>query len=303
MFMRSDRVGHFALTPDEFKRGDPRALFRLLVATTLFQRRQDQQVMRILRDMRPDRVAELSSVSGLQTLAETSPCDLLRNQAVLLGDCDLGKDANGEGTCGRRPHLDCHLKQHTVWLKRYGHFGKVPTSAALMLREVGAPDLGALYRRIVETKATRRERSEALENALRTSWRISEKIAAMFLSMLSNPDLGSTPPWRELDHSYFVAVDSNTDLYLKSVGYSGAGTYSARREFLWSLAERIDLRRLKPGLQSYNPRIVQQAAYLFMSATNRRHADVDCSRDRPSTCGACPTALQTRCPVVQSASA
>jgi hypothetical protein len=94
-----------------------------------------------------------------------------------------------------------------------------------------------------------------------------------------------------------VVIDSNVDLFLSSIGYRGHGTYAARRGFVRSLAERIDLRRLNPRLRSFNPRLVQQAMYLFMSATNRRAARRDCSHEGARACRACPAALRSRCPV------
>lgn len=301
MFQRPDLVGSFAVTADEWRRGDAKALFRVLVATTLFQRRQDQQVMRILRGMTATRAREVASSRRLLKLVDESPCEMTQTQRALVENCDLDKSVNGEGVCSRNPTVPCHLKQHTVWLKRYGHFGKVPTSVALMLREHEVNDLDQLYRTAVQRHDSPRTRSEALDQRLRTVWRVNEKIAAMFLSMACNPDLSSDdPPWHEIDHTYFVVIDSNTDLFLDSVGYGGTGTYAARREFIWELAKRIDLSTLKASVSAYNPRLVQQAAYLFMSQVNRRTAAVDCWRGGIKACAACPKILRARCAVRNS---
>lgn len=43
MFQRMELVGRFSVTVDKWQRGDPQALFRVLVATMLFQRRQDHR--------------------------------------------------------------------------------------------------------------------------------------------------------------------------------------------------------------------------------------------------------------------
>lgn len=296
MFMQPSLVGFFSLSAEEFERGNSRALFRLFVATILFQRRQDQQILRILRGLSAPRVRELTSVSGLLRMARNSPCRCVRTQALLLEECDLTKDAEGRGICRTRAPVRCHLKRHSEWLRRYGHFGKVPTSASFMLQDAGASSMSALYENTVRLHREPRARAEVLADTLQRAWRVSEKISGMFLSMVTNPDLSSlVPPWREVDWSCFVAIDSNTDELLRSIGYSGARTYSARRLFLRKLADRVDLKRLKHSVTSYNPRIVQQAAYMFMSKANRSASPMDCWRN--GNCRRCTRQLRTRCPV------
>jgi hypothetical protein len=87
--------------------------------------------------------------------------------------------------------------------------------------------------------------------------------------MVSDPDLSAEPPpWTGIDHTYFVVIDSNTDLFLKSIGYCGAWTYDARRAFIFALTER--LARAGASLAALGPRIVQQAMYTFMSRVNRQ---------------------------------
>jgi hypothetical protein len=296
-FMAHELVGEFAISPEEFRTGASPALFRLLVATTMFQRRQDQQVLRILRGMSRDQVSELTSPRRLVSLAEQCACPRARSQATLISECDLYKDDLRRGTCRAAPQVECHLKRHAVWLKRYGHFGKVPTSAALMLQEAGARTVSDLYRSCLKNHDSPRDRAQALEATLSNTWRVSQKIAAMFLSVLSNPDLGSvSPPFRDLDWTYFVVIDSNTDLFLRSIRYVGPWTYAARREFIWGLAAQIDLSKHKSTVSPYNPRIVQQAAYVFMSRSNRRASLRDCWRIGPGNCSRCPQPLRTRCP-------
>jgi hypothetical protein len=148
-------------------------------------------------------------------------------------------------------------------------------------------------------------RARALEAALSSAWRVNQKIASMFLSAVTNPDLSrGTAPWaRGVDWTYFVVVDSNVDLFLTSIGYRGGSSYDARREFICALARRIDLRELDHRLHQYNPRVVQQALYLFMSSANRRATQDDCMHSGASACRACPASLARRCPVRRSASA
>ena len=302
MFMDPSKVGAFAIAPAEFARGDARGLFRLLVACSMFQRLRDQQILRILREMPPATASEIGNADTLLSLVDASACEQIKTTATLREACDLAKDARGQGCCDVAPTLPCHLKRHTVAMKRYGHFGKVPTSIALSLRERGVDSLTELYRTILRTVRTRRERAVALEVALCSAWRVHQKIASMFLSLVCNPDLSENPPWTDgIDWTYYVVVDSNVDLFLASIGYGGLKTYDARREFLWSVARTIRLRDLDPSLHDYNPRLIQQALYLFMSGANRRMAASDCMHRSPAPCGTCPRPLTMRCPVsVQS---
>jgi len=302
MFCDPSRVGAFAVPPVALRRGDGAALFAILFMTAMFQRRQDVQILRILRGIEAADARELADGRRLLTLVDGSTCAHLRSTAALHEHCDLTKDPRTRvGCCTANPGVTCHLKRHTVLLKRYGHFGKVPTSLALVLREAGAPDLGALRTAVFRRVRDPAVRARALEAALSRAWRVSQKIASMFLSAVSNPDLGAAPWSKGVDWTYFVVVDSNVDLFLASVGYRGGRSYDARREFIQALARRIDLRRLDPRLQVYNPRLVQQAIYLFMSVANRRATAADCMHLGPAACACCPRTLALRCPVRRNA--
>lgn len=298
MFADPSRVGHFAVTPKELRRPDPQAYFRLLVATTMFQRRQDVQIQRVLRGISADDVEGLTHAHRLMESATTCLCPRARSLAAVLDECDLTKTPTGVATCASAPDVSCVLKRHTVLLKRYGHFGKVPTALAHAIHEAGAVDLPSLYAASVATSSGPADAAERLEGALTRAWRVSDKIAAMYLSMLTNPDLADGPvPWADgLDWTRWVVIDSNVDLFLKATAYTGTWTYAARREFLSDVAAEIDLAALKPGLRSFNPRVVQQAIYLFMSVTNRRASARDCSHVGEVACGACPSTLAFICP-------
>ena len=303
MFCRRDRVGEFAVDQDALKAGEPAALFRLLVTMTMFQRRSDLQIMRVLQGIEADDAQEMTDAERLLALADNG-CEHSRTLDALLRRCDLAKSKETRlGICGRNPAMRCHLKHHTELLKRYGHFGKMPTSVALMLRANQVPDLRVLRRAVWSRTDDPTTRAVALGEALSRAWRISEKIASMFLSAVSNKDLnGPLAPWAEgVDASHFVVVDSNVDLYLAAIGYSGPKTYRARREFVQALARRVCLDWISPGLDSYNPRIVQQGVYMFMSESNRRANDRDCSLSEPSPCGTCPPILAAPCPRRRSA--
>jgi hypothetical protein len=299
MFCDPAKVGAFAADRAALAAGEATALFRVLVATAMFQRRQDQQILRILRGMPAASAAEITDANRLRSLARRSPCPYVKTVGDLRERCDLTKHpTTGRGVCSAQPTVACHLKLHTVVLKRYGHFGKVPTSIALSLEEGGARDLPGLFRKVIAQYRTRLARAVALETALCEAWRVNQKIASMFLSAITNPDLspGHTVPWAErIDWTYFVVVDSNVDLFLASIGYRGPSSYDARRAFVTAIAARIDLRRLSRHIHASNPRIVQQAMYLFMSAANRRTLVGDCSHLGPLACRRCPPVLANRC--------
>lgn len=291
------RVGAFALDLDALAAGDPPTLFKLLIATTLFQRRQDQQIMRVMRGLSAAQVDDLTDLDALVERARRSPCDYMRTTSRVIGHCDLRKES-GRGTCDKRPEVDCPLKEHTVWLKRYGHFGKVPTVAALVVREAGAANLADLRQQVYDGMSDPNERARALSAVLQRSWRISDKISAMFLSAVTNPDLcPGLAPWSEgVDWSWYVVIDSNVDLALTALGYPGPWTYRARRQWLFDVARRVNVSALKKGVSSCNPRLIQQALYVFMSITNRRASDVDCSHRGAAACEGCPSTLSALCP-------
>lgn len=296
-FTRRSTVGYFAVSVRALRRGDDAAFFRLLIAVAMFQRRQDQQILRILRGLTAAEVAALTDPRRLLARADGTPCACLRSAAALHDDCDLTKTPAGRGTCARAISLTCDLKVHTVLLRRYGHFGKVPTSAALSLREQGVGGVAALRRAIWARTRDPSERAVQLETALSRSWRISEKISAMYLSALTVPGLSSRRPiWSGLDYNRFVVIDSNTDLFLKSIEYCGAWSYGARRAFIAALTER--LARAGASVATLGPRIVQQAMYTFMSRANRLATPADCVHE--GACSRCPSGLRSLCPVARA---
>ncbi len=296
MFLDADRVGAFAVRREDLEAGEPAALFRILVATAMFQKRADQQILRVLQRIHPEDARVLGSMETLLALADNSPCPHLRSTEALRRGCDLTKDPGGRGICGQRPDAPCHLKRHTEQLKRYGHFGKVPTSIAFAVREAGAADLAALREKVLREHTDPIRAAWALHEALCGAWRVDQKIAAMFLSMVSNPDLSPAVvvPWIVgLDWTQYVVVDSNVDGFLRATGYPGPWTYDARRAFLMALAELVDLTGMRAGLSRYNPRLVQQALYLFMSRLNRRASGLDCEGE--GRCDRCRAELRGVC--------
>ena len=300
MFTSRAHLGHFAVDRARVRAGDPQALFQLLIAVAMFQRRQDTQIMKILRGISRRDMSELTDPWRLLRLADDAGCPHLASSTALHGECDLTK-VDGAGTCGQAPRIGCAPKRHTVMLKRYGDFGKLPTSAALMLREADARDLAHAFRSILNEVQGATARAVAMEALVCRVWHVHEKLAAMYLSLLTNPDphLGFGTFSEGIDWRYFVAIDSNVTNFLQWISYGGAPTYSARRAFVRELSRRIELSEVNPRLRGTNPRVIQQALYLFASSTNRRALDADCSRLGASACRSCPRPLVSLCPLAQ----
>lgn len=297
-FCTPSTVGEFASRREALERGDDEELFKLLVTVAMFQRLRDALVMNILRGISASDAATLTSAEALVRLTRKGACAHTSTNEALLGVCDLTKDASGKGCCFTEPARACHLKKHTVLLKRYGHFGKMPTSAALTV-EHGGGTLGRLRADIIASTRDPLDRARRLAGKLSEIWRVSDKLSAMYLSLVCAPHMGlETPPWQEgIDWTWFVVVDRNVDLFLESIGYDGQGTYEARRAFVRELAARVDLRAVDRAWPSFHPRLVQQAMYLFMSASNRRSSMSDCMHAR--SCGSCSATLSRHCPVRQ----
>ncbi len=296
MFCATSTVGKFAASRQALERGDDDELFKLLVTVAMFQRLRDTLVMNILRGISRREAETLTSVNALVRLARKSPCAHTKTNDALLHSCDLTKDARGYGCCSAEPSLACHLKKHTALLKRYGHFGKMPTSAALTVAK-GGGGLSQVRQQVLVATSDPLERARLLSLRLSEIWRISDKLSAMYLSLVCAPNMGlATPPWEDgVDWTWFVVVDRNVDLFLDTIGYDDYGTYEARRSFVRSLAERVDLRAIEPSWPAFHPRLVQQAMYLFMSGSNRRAAATDCLHLR--SCGKCPSVLSRICPI------
>ncbi len=299
MYCDRARVGSFAVRRDSVLAGQPAALFRVLITTAMFQRQRDAQVLRILRGVPSSDARRICSQRSLLRLARLSPCECMRTSDALKTHCDLSKDPSTKlGVCTQNRDLECHLKRDTEVLRRYGYFGKVPTSIAFAVSESGGRDLRELREHVLRQATSPRDAAVRLEAALCRAFRVEKKIANMFLSVVSNPDLcGGEAPWSDgVDWSWFVVVDSNVDLFLKEIGFSGPWTYETRRRFVRSLGRKVDLSAFDNDLRPFNPRLVQQALYSFMSKSNRTLSQRDCSNEGAAVCGACSRLLRSLCP-------
>lgn len=217
MYTDPGRVGAFAVELGDVSAGEPRAPYKVLFATVMFQAMRDVLVQRILRRIPASIVDELTDPARVRARADEVACPKLRGLAVLR-ECTLTKDpVTKAGTCSVAPELACSLKDYTRTLGRYGHFGKVPLSLVCVLHEASAVDLPELY--AIAIKGRDRAAAAAwLRRTLATCWRIHDKIACMFLSVVSNPDVLPGAPWAAgLDWTTFVVVNTNVDHFLHAV--------------------------------------------------------------------------------------
>lgn len=141
-------------------------------------------------------------------------------------------------------------------------------------------------------------RAIALERAISRTWRVSEKIAAMYLLGLTNRDLSGDP--RAVGrrrgqqslrcHRQQRRSLSQGDRLPRADDLPGTESFSFNRS-----QHVLAVDEFRPGVRRYNPRLVQQALYMFMSESNRRANTADCCYDAHPPCGRCPPALALHC--------
>jgi hypothetical protein len=283
------RVGRFAVDLDAVAARDPDALFQVLVTLAAYQSRRDVDIMAIQRAMPARKAAAMTSSRRLQVLVENSPCRNLRDASTFDRACDVRRDfARNRATCDTRPRTACHVKDATSAIGRMGDLGKTPTSAWLHLGPSG------LARWFADACAADRDphaRAVAMVQRVAAIYRIGVKLASMFVSALSVPELGiGVAAWSpELDGSRIIVVDTNVGHAIRSWRRGrGADTYAAHARWFVAAANEINLSLLGAGLPRSSPRFVQQAVYVFRSRSNRI-AHGDTCADAP--CVGCPSPL------------
>ncbi len=283
------KVGRFAVDLDAVTDRDPSALFQLLVTLAAYQSRRDVDIMAIQRTMPARQATAMIAPSRLRVLVERARCPNLRDAAAFDGACDVHRDfARDRATCGTRPRTACHVKDATTAIGRMGDLGKLPTSAWLHLGPAG---LSRWFAEVCVEASDPHQRAAAMIARVTAIYRIGVKLASMFVSALSVPELGiGVAAWSpELDGSRVVVVDANVGHAIRSWRRGrGADNYSANARWFVGAAREINLSRLRTGLPRTSPRFVQQAVYLFRSRSNRiAHGD-PCAT---SACRTCPSLL------------
>ncbi|MEZ4361602.1 MAG: hypothetical protein R3B48_15555 [Kofleriaceae bacterium] len=283
------KVGRFAVDLDAVEAREPDALFQLLVTLAAYQSRRDVDIMAIQRAMPAHQAVAMIAPRRLHVLVEGSRCPKLRDSTTFDRGCDVRRDfAHDRATCDTRPRSACHVKDATFAIGRMGDLGKLPTSAWLHL---GPSGLARWFAEVAAESANPHKRATAMVNRLTTIFRIGVKLASMFVSALTVPELGiGLAAWSpELDGSRIVVVDANVGRAIRwwRTG-RGVDTYAENARWFVAAAREINLSHMRAGLPRASPRFVQQAVYVFRSRSNRvAHGDA-CAT---SACRTCPSSL------------
>jgi len=291
-----DRVGVFAVAPDELAAGNEAAVFRLFVTLAMYQALRDVVIMRQQRSLPRASVRVVTDSNFVKRSIAKHECPAVLSADAFEEGCDVAKV--GEAVdCGTCPGVRCHVKDATVVFNRMGDMGKLPTSAWLRLWRDGG--VHQLLADVCREEASPTKRAALLVERFARVHRVGRKLATMFVSALSTPALapGLTPWFPDIDGNDLVVVDTNVARAVDALREPGAPrTYDARERWVREQAALLDLREFRPDLPSYSPRLVQQALYAFCSKSNRT-ARGDACAQRAAPCAGCAPTL---CPFAAS---
>ena len=287
-----DRVGPFAVAPDQLAAGDDAAVFRLFVTLSMYQALRDVVIMRQQRSLPQASMRVVADVAFVKRSIARHECPMLRLADAFEKGCDVSKV--GEVVdCGTCPGAACHVKDATVVFNRMGDMGKLPTSAWLQLWRAGG--VREALASVCREEDSPTKRAALLVERFARVHRVGRKLATMFVSALSTPALapGLTPWFPEIDGNDLVVVDTNVARAVDALREPDAPrTYDARERWVREQAAQLDLREFRPDLPSYSPRLIQQALYAFCSRSNRVAQGRACAGDTAP----CPTCAPALCP-------
>jgi len=283
------RVGPFAVDAADLARGDKDALFRLFVVLAMYQSRRDVDIMRRQRETPARDATGLVTARTLGRRIAASPCELLRSAESFDANCSVKRVfPSGRATCDHRPRTPCHVKDASRTIGRMGDLGKLPTSAWFHLGRGGG--LPALYAEACATQPDPHARAQWLVGRLATVQRVGRKLATMFVSTVSTPELApGLSPWAPaVGGAELVVVDTNLMAAVDRLHPDlSPKTYGAYDAFV----------RLTAHALACSPRLLQQALYAFRSRSNRAARGDPCAAAPP--CVSCVPAV---CPFVESRS-
>ena len=286
----ADRVGAFAVPPDELACGSDTAVFRLFVTLSMYQALRDVVIMRHQRSLAGTAMRVVADAGRVKRAISRHECPVVRSADAFDEGCDVAKV--GELVdCGRCPGLRCHVKDATVVFNRMGDMGKLPTSAWLRVWKEGG--VRRLLADVCRDEASPTIRAALLVERFARVHRVGRKLATMFVSALSTPVLapGLTPWFPDIDGNDLVVVDTNVSQAVDALRAPGAPrTYGARAGWVREQAARLDLREFRRDLPRYSPRFIQQALYTLCSKSNRLASGDGCA-ERATPCAGCPRAL------------
>ena len=291
-----ERVGAFAVAPDDLVVGTDAAVFRLFVTLSMYQALRDVVIMRQQQSLPRASMRVVADASFVKRSIARHECPVLRSADAFEEGCDVAKV--GEVVdCETCPGASCHVKDATAVFNRMGDMGKLPTSAWLRLWKTGG--LRNVLAEVCHDETSPTKRAAILVERFAEVHRVGRKLATMFVSALSTPALapGLTPWFPEVDGNELVVIDTNVARAMDALREPGAPrTYEARATWLREQAAGIDLRELRADLPTYSPRLVQEALYAFCSKSNRLAGMDPCGKKlQGPPCEACAPSL---CPFV-----
>lgn len=285
-----DRVGAFAVDPDQLVAGDDAAVFRLFVTLSMYQALRDVVIMRQQQSLPRASMRVVADAAFVKRSIARHRCPVLHSADAFDEGCDVSKV--GEVVdCGTCPGTACHVKDATVVFNRMGDMGKLPTSAWLRLWKAGG--VREVLAGVCRDEASPTKRAALLVEHFAGIHRVGRKLATMFVSALSTPALapGLTPWFPDIDGNDLVVVDTNVARAVDALREPGAPrTYDARERWVREQAAQLDLRQFRPDLPGYSPRLVQQALYAFCSKSNRIARGDRCAA-RATPCASCAPTL------------
>jgi hypothetical protein len=291
-----DRVGAFAVAPDQLAAGDDAAVFRLFVTLSMYQALRDVVIMRQQRSLSRASMRVVADAGLVKRSIARHECSVLHSADAFEEGCDVSKV--GEVVdCGTCPGATCHVKDATVVFNRMGDMGKLPTTAWLRLWKTGG--VREVLAEVCRNEGSPTKRAALLLKRFTRVHRVGRKLATMFVTALSTPALAPnlTPWFPDIDGNDLVVVDTNVARAVDALREPGAArTYDARQRWVREQAAQLDLREFRPDLPSYSPRIVQQALYAFYSKSNRVARGYACAQ-RAALCSGCAPGL---CPFATS---
>jgi hypothetical protein len=181
-----DRIGTFAVTAEELMAGDEAAYFRLFVTLSMYQGRRDVLVMRQQRRLPRASMHVVADLASVKRAIGTHECAMLHSADTFEQGCDVSKIGK-LADCGKCPGARCHVKEATVAFNRMADMGKLPTSAWLRLWKDGG--VRELLDDVCRTDGSPTKRAALLVDSFMRVHRVGRKLATMFVSALSTPDL------------------------------------------------------------------------------------------------------------------
>ena len=122
-----ERIGAFAVAPDELAAGTDAAVFRLFVTLSMYQALRDVVITRQQRSLPRASMRVVADVAFLKRSISQHQCPTLSSVEAFEESCDVTKTRE-RVDWGQCPGVACHVKDATVVFNRMGDMGKLPLS-------------------------------------------------------------------------------------------------------------------------------------------------------------------------------